>query len=292
VRHVILGGTGTLGQALTDELLRSGAKSIVIFSRCELKQKEMASRLRDERVRFVLGDIRDSHAVRHLLKCGDHVFHVAALKHVEIAEENPEESLKTNVLGTLAAADAAIAASASFFSFCSTDKAVDPVNTYGFTKALAERILLRKNRTQFTTRFSVFRWGNIINSRGSFFHTLADQLRNEQIARITDLRMTRFWLKIEDAAKFMLINYASAPIDSALIPPMRAAPVTTLVRAVAGAVQVPAYHTEVIGCRPGEKIHEAIRSQHEPGHLTSETASQYTPDELAALIAPLFPGAA
>lgn len=285
MKYVIIGGTGSLGRELTRQLLEFTHSEVTVFSRDELKQQEMRAEFNHPRLHFVVGDVRDAMAVERVTVGAMTIFHVAALKHVDVAEANPEESLKTNVLGAIHVADAARSNAVPFVSFCSTDKAVRPINVYGFSKALAERILLARNRTQDVTRFSVFRWGNISNSRGAFLHLLRDRVRSRNVVPLTHPEMTRFWLKIEDAAKFMLNNYADAPKDRAMVPPMKAAPVTTLALAVARleGVEEPIQFQEV-GMRPGEKLHEEVEDWMGLGTISSQLAEQFTVAELAELI--------
>jgi UDP-N-acetylglucosamine 4,6-dehydratase/5-epimerase len=285
VRYFIAGGTGSLGRGLTKALLEFPHAEITIFSRDELKQKEMAAEFDSVRLRFIVGDIRDRAALERALPGHEVVFNVAALKHVDVAEANPEESLKTNVLGAINVADAAISSAVPFVVFSSTDKAVSPINAYGMCKGLSERILFARNRSQDVTRFSVFRWGNVTTSRGAFLHLLRERVRNREPVPLTDVEMTRFWIRIEDAVKFMLDHYADAPKDRALVPPMKAAPVTTLALAVAEVegVTEPVRFKDV-GIRRGEKLHEVVEDWGGPGTISSQLAPQYSVSELAELI--------
>jgi UDP-N-acetylglucosamine 4,6-dehydratase/5-epimerase len=284
MKALIIGGTGTLGRALTREILKSEHTEVTCFSRDELKQKIMAKEFDSERLRFVIGDVRDLSALTRAMRGAHIVFHVAALKHVDTMEENPEESVKTNILGTMNVADAAEAAGVPFVVFSSTDKAVDCLNVYGSSKAIAEQILFRRNATQKKTRFSVYRWGNVLGSRGSVIPAFAGSLRSRREIVFTDSSMTRYWLKIEDAARFMIETYAHASESEAMIPPMKAASVGQIAYAVAAAVGVGMFKTKTIPIRPGEKMHEMMRSIHSANPMCSQTAEQYTTDELVELI--------
>lgn len=280
MRYLIIGGTGTLGRALTDSLLSdSDTTSVTCFSRDELKQKILSSEVKDSRLKCVLGDIRDSGSVGRSMVGVDVVFHVAALKHVDTLEANPEESVKTNILGTINVANAAIALGVPHVVFSSTDKAVSPVNVYGMSKGISEKILLNSNLNQSKTKFSVYRWGNVVASRGSALSFFAKTLKEEGRAYITDLEMTRFWIRIEDAVEFMLDTYETC--QGITVPPMKSSPVTTMVKAISELVGVPTYETQVTGMRPGEKIHETIM----PG-ICSENQPYYTVDELKELVGP------
>lgn len=280
MKYLILGGTGTLGRALTAELLKHGdTKSIVCFSRDELKQKETEAFFKSKKLSFRIGDIRDSGAVGCAMTGVDAVFHVSALKHVDTIEANPEESVKTNVLGTMNVANAAISLGVPQVVFSSTDKAVAPVNVYGMCKGISERILLGHNKTQTRTKFSVYRWGNVAGSRGAAPHYFAKTLQEEKRAYVTDAEMTRFWIRIEDAVKFMITTYQES--DGIMVPPMKSSKVTDMVEAIARLKGVSEYETKIVGLRPGEKIHESILPD-----LHSSDGPFYTVPELMELVGP------
>jgi UDP-N-acetylglucosamine 4,6-dehydratase len=280
VRYLILGGTGTLGRALTTELLKlDETKGVVCFSRDELKQKEVQSHFNHPKLSFTLGDIRDHSRLWAAMTGIDVVFHVAALKHVDILEANPEESVRTNIMGTSNVADGAIRAGVKHVVFSSTDKAVAPVNVYGMSKAISERILLNKNEGQSTTKFSVFRWGNVLASRGSALHYFAKTLKSEGKAYVTHPEMTRFWIRIEDAVKFMLENYQTA--DGIMVPDMKSAPVTTMIEAISRICGVDQYQIQITGMRPGEKLHESILPDRH-----SNDGPHYVARELVELVGP------
>jgi FlaA1/EpsC-like NDP-sugar epimerase len=209
LRITILGGTGTLGQALVAQLLDTSPNcDITIVSRDEHKQAAMKKRY--PQCRFVVGDIRDAGSVRQTFTGRDVVFHVAALKHVDILEACPMESIKTNVLATEQMARLAISQKVPRFVFSSTDKAVDPINTYGYSKALSEKLLWNFNREQSGTQFSVYRWGNVLGSQGSAIPFFIDTLIKESKVYLTDLEMTRYWIPIEWAVRYMLRTFPDA----------------------------------------------------------------------------------
>jgi UDP-N-acetylglucosamine 4,6-dehydratase len=280
MKYLILGGTGTLGQEITRQLLKKqDTETITCLSRDELKQGEMKRKFSDQRLRFVLGDIRNYDSIWSHFHNQDVVFHVAALKHVDILETNPEESVRTNVLGTMNSIDACVTAGVRTLAFSSTDKAVDPVNVYGMCKGISERLLFQKEFTK------TFRWGNVIGSRGSAIHSFAKTLKEENTAYITDPKMSRFWIKIEDAAAYM-IDIATDRFISAskvFIPPMKAAKVTRIIASVARVLGVTDYALMKTPIRPGEKIHEVLESQHVK-EASSEKAPQYTDSELDEMI--------
>lgn len=278
MKVVIIGGTGTLGRELTRQLYDSA--DITCISRDELKQKELSKDF--PAVKCVIGDVRGRECLKHPFKGADVVFHVAALKHVDTVEDNPVEAFKTNVTGTINVADVAVQCDVPYVVFSSTDKAVLPVNAYGHTKALSEKFLFAMNRKDQPTRFSVYRWGNVLGSRGSVIHLFAKSLEEKRIC-LTHPEMTRFWIHIQDAVKFMLENYKTAPIDRALIPKMKAASVVRLADAIARFKGITDYDMEVIGIRPGEKIHEQLESNHD-FCFRSDTCDQYTDIELDNMV--------
>jgi UDP-N-acetylglucosamine 4,6-dehydratase len=281
MKYVILGGTGTLGRALTRALLKDEAtESITCFSRDELKQKELAAEIRDPRLNFVLGDIRNPYTLWQAMHRKDVVFHVAALKHIDTLEMNPEESVRTNILGTINVADEAIRAGVKHVVFSSTDKACAPINVYGMSKGISERILLHRNEVQSTTHFSVFRWGNVLNSRGSVIPFFVKTLKAEKKAYLTHPEMTRFWITIEDAVAFMLANYKTA--QETMIPAIKGATVERVIDTTARILGYSEYQTHVVGIRPGEKLHESLL----PG-MSSDTWVQYSSEELESLVRPV-----
>lgn len=289
MKAVVIGGTGTLGKTLTRALLDSPANEVVCVSRCELKQKEMASEFgHDPRLTFFLGDVRDRESLRLPMVGAEVVFHVAALKHVDWCEANPEESIKTNILGTMNVAQAAIGAGVSRVVFSSTDKAVDPINVYGMCKGISEKLLLRLNALQSTTVFSVYRWGNVLGSRGSVIKQFAESMKRDGVVQLTNPSMSRFWITIEDAVQYMLSSFGFDEGKEVRLPPIKAASVLALVEAIGEVVGVPSYGIKLVGLRPGEKIHEVLRSQHSEDPLESLSAEQYTHEELVALVRPVL----
>lgn len=279
IKIAIIGGTGTLGTCLVEKLHQS--YDITVFSRDELKQQEMKRRF--PMVRYVLGDIRDRESIRYAVEDAETVFHVAALKHVDVLEANPTEAIKTNVLGTINVAEACMAAGVRHVVFSSTDKAVLAINTYGMTKAISERYLLSLNDRQSHTKFAVYRWGNVLGSRGSVVHAFADCLRDDGHIKITDPRMTRFWIHIEDAVEYMVETYRSADPKAPMIPEMKAASVIDIAQAMAKVLGRKDMKMSFVGMRPGEKIHETILSGHDYC-LRSDTAPKYSDRELGEMI--------
>lgn len=276
--NLIVGGTGTLGQELARQLLKQG-EQITIFSRDELKQQEMRSQFREYDIKFVVGDIRDKSNLFRLFRDvrPKSVFHVAALKHVDVLEANPEQAVLTNVLGTINVADACQEYHARFCALSSTDKAVGPINAYGASKMLAEKIFF--NRNGGGTQFSVFRWGNIVGSRGSAVQSFAKSIANGDPVNLTHKDMTRFWLTIEDAAKFMIDNYRNASISKPMIPPCKSAAITSVCESLGRLLASDFVSYKDVGIRPGEKLHESLTDS-----LHSDSSTRYTERELDDLM--------
>lgn len=278
---LIVGGTGTLGKALLDLIGHKRNYSITVLSREELKQKQLMDIYPN--VRFVLGDIRDHHSLSSHFLGKEVVFHFAAMKHVDMAEHNPEESIKINLIGSLNVAKAAIANNVRYCVFSSTDKAVLPINNYGMCKALSENYFLTQNQLQDITKFSVFRWGNVLGSRGSVIHSFLTSLKETKSVNITDPRMTRFWIDIKDAAEFILDHYEGGSPDMPMIPPMKACRVVKIAELCARHLGIKDYKVNFSGIRAGEKLHEAIFSSHEICYR-SDTTEEYSDDEILKMI--------
>ena len=283
-KFCIIGGTGSLGTELVRQLSVDKNNEITVFSRCELKQQQM--KVQFPSVRYILGDIRNFQTIREALIEQDTVFHVAALKHIDKLQENPEESVYTNILGTINVANACIDNWVSHCVFCSTDKACLAINTYGKSKGIAEDILFAKNVRQRTTKFSVFRWGNVAASRGSVIPIFINDLKLKREINITDTRMTRFWIHIEDAATFMLEKYRQALPNNVAIPMMKAATVERVAACIAEIMRVKEFKINYTGIRAGEKLHETIYSSHDHC-VRSDTAEQFTDKELKIFLEPI-----
>lgn len=287
---LILGGTGTLGRALIKRLQTVDkteflVHDIKVLSRDEHKQALLKKEF--PKVQCVLGDLRNFNRIRPHFTNIQAVFHVAALKHVDKGEENPEEFNDVNFTGTCNAAKAAIEAQCNYFVFSSTDKAIDPINVYGNTKAQAEQVLYNLNKTN-RVKFSVYRWGNVIGSQGSVIPQFIRDLRDHRRVFVTHPDMTRFWLPIEDAADYMIRSFIKARGDGAmLIPGIKAASVVRVIKTLASIMGIGVYEHKIIGLRPGEKLHESLVSVHRPNHINSLACAQYTDSELDALLRPL-----
>lgn len=281
---VILGGTGTLGKELTRLLLEiNPSTAITVLSRDEQKQQECRSLFPS--VRYVIGDVRDRDTLRQAMHGAETVFLLAAMKHVDVVERNPLEGIKTNVFGAMNVAEEAIAAGVSHVVFSNTDKAVLPITTYGYTKALAQNLLLAQNGRS-ATRFCAYNWGNVIASRGSVIPLFVRSLADQRKVCLTDARMSRFWIPIEETARFMLATYRTAARDRAMIPPIKAAKLVRVAEAVAKIMGVTSYKVDVIGLRGTEKLYEVLETGHD-GCLRSDLCEQYTDQELQQLLRPV-----
>lgn len=249
----ILGGSGTLGRALVRELAGTGVDQILIFSRDEIKQLEMMEEFHSERfpvLNYKLGDVRDLPRLKEVLEGMDFVIHAAAIKHVVMAEKNPEECHKTNVVGTQNVIEACRVNNISSAVLISTDKAVNPIGVYGKSKQEAEKDWLDANEIT-AGRFKVVRLGNIIGARGSVFEAFEKQ-RESGVIKVTHPDATRFCIAQEEAANFIM-NAILSEKESVFTPDMSAFRVIDLARKIA-----PECEIEIVGLRPGDKLHEEV----------------------------------
>jgi UDP-N-acetylglucosamine 4,6-dehydratase len=260
---LVTGGTGSFGQHFTSVLLeRHDPLAIRIYSRDELKQYEMQRRFDDPRLRFLLGDVRDVDRLRRAVQGVDVVVHAAALKQVPACEYNPFEAVKTNTLGTQNVAEACIDAGVGRAIALSTDKAVSPANLYGATKACAERLFVQSNVYvgRGPTRLACVRYGNVVGSRGSVVPLFREQAREGGLT-ITDNRMTRFWITLDQAVAFVIRSLERMRGGEIFVPKIPSMRVVDLAEAIAPGVPI-----GVTGIRPGEKLHEALLATEEARH--------------------------
>jgi len=262
---LITGGTGSLGQALTQRLLQKNVKTVRILSRNEDKQVKMESKFNDERLRFFLGDIRDKERLVRATEDIDYVFHAAALKHVPKIEYNPFESIKTNVIGSQNVIDACIESNVKKAICIGTDKAVSPLNTYGATKLLMEKLFVTANNyvdpAKHPTKFIAVRYGNVLGSSGSVIPKFIEQLQNKKKITITDHQMTRFSITMEEALDFILKAAELGKGSEIFVPKTRAYTIFDVKEALTKILGN--YGEEMIGIRPGEKLHETLISNEE-----------------------------
>ena len=265
---LITGGTGSFGKKYTKILLEKyRPNKIIIYSRDELKQYEMSQDYNDKCMRYFIGDVRDADRLKKAMKDVDFVIHAAALKHVPIAEYNPMECIKTNIYGAQNVIDAALENGVSKIIALSTDKAANPVNLYGATKLASDKLFVAANNLVGTqnTQFSVVRYGNVIGSRGSvvpYFQKLLKE--GTTFLPITDEKMTRFMITLEDGVNFVLKNFERMQGGEIFVPKISSMKMVDLADAMG-----PDLERKIIGIRPGEKLHE-IMCPADDSHLTFE----------------------
>ena len=270
---LITGGTGSFGKKYTEILLKKyKPKRVVIYSRDELKQYEMAQVFKDKAMRFFIGDVRDYKRLRTAMNGIDYVIHAAAMKHVPIAEYNPMECIKTNIDGAQNVIDASLECGVSKVIALSTDKACNPVNLYGATKLASDKLFIAANNVAGSkkTRFSVVSYGNVVGSRGSvvpLFKKLIAQ--GEKELPVTHEKMTRFWITLEQGVNFVLKNFERMKGGEIFIPKIPSMTMVDLAKALA-----PDLGVKIIGIRPGEKMHEMMISR-DDAHLTYEFDDYY-----------------
>ena len=273
---LITGGTGSLGFALTKRLLKYNVKSIRIFSRNESKQVAMESSLNDTRLRFLIGDIRDLPRLITALEDVDIVFHAAALKHVPLIEYNPFEAIKTNVIGTQNLIEACIKQNVEIAVGVGTDKAVSPINAYGATKLLMEKLFVTANNylnpSRHKTKFIALRYGNVLGSSGSVVPKFIEQARLKQKITITEPNMTRFSITMEEALDFILDSTCLGKGSEIFVPKLKAYSIMDVKSAVEELLGDNGHET--VGIRSGEKIHETLINSDEMRY-TWELGNKY-----------------
>lgn len=270
---LITGGTGSFGKKFVKSLLsRYSPERVIIFSRDELKQYEMQQQFNAAAMRYFIGDVRDRDRLKQAMRGVDYVIHAAALKHVPAAEYNPMECIKTNIHGAENVISAAIENEVDKVIALSTDKAANPINLYGATKLASDKLFVAANNIAGTrrTRFSVVRYGNVVGSRGSvvplFRKLIAEGV---EALPITDPRMTRFWITLQQGIDFVFKNFERMYGGEIFVPKIPSARITDLAAAMA-----PGLPSKIIGIRPGEKLHE-IMCPSDDSHLTLEFDDHY-----------------
>lgn len=253
---LVTGGTGSFGKKFISIMLKEfHPAKIIVFSRDELKQHEMrVSGYDDPTMRYFIGDVRDVDRLRRAMHGVDIVVHAAALKQVPTCEYNPMEAIKTNILGSSNVIEAALDRGVKKVLALSTDKAVNPINLYGTTKLAAEKLFVQSNvyAAGTVTRFSCVRYGNVVGSRGSIIPLFIQQRKNGKIT-ITDERMTRFWLTLEQGVRFVIRCIEQMYGGEVFVPKIPSTRIIDLAKVIAPEAEV-----EVIGIRPGEKLHEVL----------------------------------
>jgi UDP-N-acetylglucosamine 4,6-dehydratase/5-epimerase len=277
---LITGGTGSLGKKLVEYLLHeTKVRRIAIFSRDEVKQHHMRTQFAsDARLRWFLGDIRDLDRLRRAFHGVDYIVHTAALKQVDTGEYNPMEFIKTNILGSQNVIDAAIDAKVKRIVALSTDKASSPINLYGATKLTADKLFIAANNygSKYGVAFSVVRYGNVMGSRGSVIPFFKDLDAKGKALPITDFRMTRFWISIESAVKFVVDSLEMMSGGELYVPKIPSMRIIDLAKAIS-----PKADLIEIGIRPGEKLHEEMISA-DDSRRTTMLPNRYVVNPVAA----------
>lgn len=252
----VSGGTGSAGRALVEELLKSEIEKIIIFSRDEYKQFHMRNELKDSRLEYVIGDIRDLDRLKQAMKKADFVVHASAYKQIPILEENPTEAIKTNILGSENIIKAVLDSNVEKALLISSDKAVYPINIYGATKLCAEKLFIQANQYS-NKKFSVARYGNVIGSRGSVIEKFLHKTELKEIG-LTDDKMTRFWITLQDAYNLIFFALENMEGGEIFIPQPSSMKVTDLLKTL-----IPKAKQIGIGRRYGEKFHEILLTGYE-----------------------------
>lgn len=276
---LVTGGTGSFGKKFAEILTKEyKPKNLRIFSRGELLQFEMQDALRKDNLRFLIGDVRDKNRLNRAMAGVDIVIHAAALKQVPTCEYNPIEAVRTNIEGSINVIDTAIDNSVEKVIAISTDKAVHPVNLYGATKMVAEKLFIQANSytgEKRKTKFSVIRYGNVIGSRGSVIPLFKEQAKMGELT-ITDQQMTRFWITLDQGVRFVISSLELMQGGEIFVPKIPSMRIIDLAKVIA-----PNARINDIGIRPGEKLHEVLLTEDESRH-TKEYNSYY-------IIEPEFP---
>lgn len=260
---LITGGTGSFGQKFVEVALRENRYDIIrIYSRSEFLQSEMAKRFNDSRLRFLIGDVRDRNRLYRAMYDIDIVVHAAALKQIPTAEYNPSETSKTNIDGAINVIDAAIDTGVEKVLALSTDKACSPCNLYGATKLVAEKLFIQANvyAGAKNTRFSCVRYGNVLGSRGSIIPLFLKQKEEGELT-ITDERMTRFWISLEQGVHFVMDRLENMQGGEVFVPKIPSMKITDIADAIAPDAKI-----KFMGIRAGEKIHEVLITEEESRH--------------------------
>ncbi|GGL54482.1 UDP-N-acetylglucosamine 4,6-dehydratase (inverting) [Sporolactobacillus putidus] len=259
---LVTGGTGSFGKKFIKRILNDPVKKVIVFSRDELKQYEMAQQYTDSRMRFFIGDVRDKERLYRAFDGVDIVVHAAALKQVPACEYNPFEAIKTNIGGAENIIEAAIDRGIEKVIALSTDKACSPINLYGATKLASDKLFVAANAYvgDKKTRFAIVRYGNVVGSRGSvvpFFQ----KMRKTGKVPVTDERMTRFWITLDQGVQFVIDSLGRMQGGELFVPKIPSMKVVDLARAIA-----PECEIEIVGIRPGEKLHESMITEDDARH--------------------------
>lgn len=271
---LITGGTGSWGWELVTQLLAKNPKEIRIYSRNEALQVEMSQHFNDQRLQFIIGDIRDKQEIIQACQGVDHIYHLAALKHVPICENQPEIAIKTNVIGTQNVIEAAITNKIKKVIYVSTDKASNPSSTYGMTKAIGERLIIQANMRDTATRFVCVRSGNVLGSTGSVIPIFKNQIQQGLDLGVTDMQMTRFFLRLEEAIQMLFIATEKSKGGETFVLHMPSCRISDMAQVFIEESGRDDSKIKHLGLRPGEKLNETLISECE-SHRTIHFNQSY-----------------
>ncbi len=261
---LITGGTGSWGYELIEQLLNNTqAKEIRVYSRGEMRQYDMEKHFNNPRLKFIIGDVRDKDRLLFACQNVDSVIHMAALKHVPVCETNPDEAIKTNINGTQNLIWAAIECKVKKVVDISTDKAVDPLNVYGVTKACAEKLCVSANLHTNHTKFACVRAGNVLGTNGSIIPLFKKQIQEAKDLTITHKDMTRFSMQVEEAIRLILVALSTMEGGEIFVSKVPSCPVLALAEVMNESLGGGKSQIKYIGMRPGEKLHETLVSKNE-----------------------------
>lgn len=280
---LITGGTGSFGNAVLSRFINSDLAEIRIFSRDEKKQDEMRKRYSNPKLKFYIGDVRDTQSVLSAVRGAHFIFHAAALKQVPSCEFHPMEAVKTNVLGTENVIETAFDCGVSRVVVLSTDKAVYPINAMGISKAMMEKVAVAKSRSSSKTVITVTRYGNVMASRGSVIPLFVEQIRANKPITITDPGMTRFMMTLDDAVDLVLYAFQHGQPGEIFVQKAPAVSIEVLVKSLTSLMGKPEHDVRVIGTRHGEKLYEALLSREEMASADDLGAYYRVPPDLRDL---------
>ncbi|MDA7821847.1 polysaccharide biosynthesis protein [Gammaproteobacteria bacterium] len=260
---LITGGTGSFGNAILRRFLSTNIAEIRVFSRDELKQDDMRKLYNNDKLKFYIGDVRDVNSINDAMSGVDYVFHAAALKQVPSCEFYPMQAVRTNVVGTENVLNSAISAGVEKVIALSTDKAVYPINAMGISKAMMERIVVSKGRTENQTMIACTRYGNVMASRGSVIPLFIKQIKNSTPITITDPLMTRFMMSLDQAVDLVLFAFENGKSGDIFVQKAPAATIQMLAKVIAKILGKPSHQIKTIGTRHGEKLYETLLTKEE-----------------------------
>ena len=260
---LITGGTGSFGNAILRRFLTTDIAEIRIFSRDELKQDYMRTLYNNDKLKFYIGDVRDTNSINDAMHGVDYVFHAAALKQVPSCEFYPMQAVKTNVVGTENVLNSAISAGVKKVIALSTDKAVYPINAMGVSKAMMERVVVAKSRSETGTMIACTRYGNVMASRGSVIPLFIKQIKNGNPITITDPQMTRFMMSLDQAVDLVLFAFEHGESGDIFVQKAPAATIQTLAKSITKILGKPSHEIKTIGTRHGEKLYETLLTKEE-----------------------------